>query len=1029
MQHRVISDYTGVEDTNSNIRVYVRARPLENEDKLTDFINKSDDVRKISIRDPDPANKRYGEVSFQFDQVFWTDTKQEEVFNNACRQQVDHVLNGYNSCCFAYGQTGSGKTYTMFGEGSDVRGVIPRSVEYLFQCLAKKSAATEVAMVCSFLEIYNDQIRDLGKAFLATTCNSENNPNNAALTEKTSEIFESLAGKRGNPYFAPAFKKSTQSLTGSLKEVQDQYITMNYEIREDNQGNVFVKDLSLLPVNSSEEVMNLISIGLKLRATHETKMNAVSSRSHTVFTISVLQRDRATDQSMVGMLNLVDLAGCERLKKSESVGIRMKEALHINSSLTALGKVISALDPSLESSHIPYRDSKLTRVLQNSLGGNSYTTVIATIHPKESYYEECLSSLQFANRCRNVRNNPRVNYLKDDEDKDRKIKKLMDELGMLRTKINRMDSNPDFSASPSKNPNASSGSKIHPNALLNVFKKMGMTSFLTTDGGIIINGQKYDLGTLGITPSTDEDVIESSRETRKDNGMVNSTTIDKLLKQIKELKDSNTAYSHKMKEKKGVIEEQGREIQHLNVENIKMITGLRHKEFECKTLIEEKERAVNELKVFLEQKYSGELEHMIIHNQDMLKKAQDNLALVPNSLMEYTKLSAKTGKEKKDFETPLRAQFETQMKAMDKSRVDQLADIRSQYNFWLEEKDKALISFVEQFNAYRTKKSEQLRMAEFEIVKLFEYIVQVEKVLDNAQKGKYEVRQRIAGVEVKRQTTFVDKRMMNVDAGDTDKIFAGIVIPRDSLPINPMEQGSSLMLTRKIVERYKEREDRLKKMKDESLHKSMHYAAMTGVKKEGIKNYLQGKDLPILQGRPSELYQLAKLPENQPTIEEKGQKPRPSTAGNVSKAKSLSVEFVKETKDAIALAPSSSRQVQDRRSHMMSAPPVLQNRAVVDIVNDWKTEEEDEEEDDDRPFLTTDRMTKALRQELDELRVKNNIVQAASQKTVAYVESLEREMQRLQKLVKELQASLLTAKIANKSLSRQNSSAAPDMTM
>lgn len=823
---------------------------------------------------------------------------------------------------------------------------------------------------------------NLGKAFLATTCNSENNPNNAALTEKTSEIFESLAGKRGNPYFAPAFKKSTQSLTGSLKEVQDQYITMNYEIREDNQGNVFVKDLSLLPVNSSEEVMNLISIGLKLRATHETKMNAFSSRSHTVFTISVLQRDRATDQSMVGMLNLVDLAGCERLKKSESVGIRMKEALHINSSLTALGKVISALDPSLESSHIPYRDSKLTRVLQNSLGGNSYTTVIATIHPKESYYEECLSSLQFANRCRNVRNNPRVNYLKDDEDKDRKIKKLMDELGMLRTKISRMDSNPDqFSVSPSKMPNASSGSRIHPNALLSVLKKMGMISFLTTDGGIIINGQKFDLSMLGVAASTDEDIIESGREVRKDNGMMNSAAIDKLMKQIKELKDSNTAYSNKMKERKGVIEEQGREIQHLNVENIKMITGLRHKEFECKTLMEEKERAVSELKAFLEQKYANELEHMIIHNQDMLKKAQDTLAQVPQALMEYTTISAKTGKEKKDFETPLRAQFEAQIKAMDRSRLEQLADIRSQYNFWLEEKDKALISFVEQFNGYRKKKTEQLRMAECEIVKLFEYNVQVEGVFENAQKGKYEVRQRIGGVEVKRQTTYGDKRaVMNVNAGDAEKVFAGIVIPRDSLPINPMEQGSSLVLTRKIVGRYKEREDRLKKMKDDSLHKSMHYAAMTGVKKEGVKSYLQGKDLPILQGRPSELYQLAKLPENQPTMEEKGQKPRPFTAGNAPKTKSLSVEVVK---DAREVAPSGSRP-QDKRSQMnmmSSAPSVLQNRqAVADIVNDWKTEEEDEGDydDDDRPFLTTDRMTKALRQELDELRAKNNIVQVST---------------------------------------------------
>ena len=226
---------------------------------------------------------------------------------------------------------------------------------------------------------------------------------------------------------------------------------------------------------------------------------------------------------------------------------------------------------------------------------------------------------------------------------------------------------------------------------------------------------------------------------------------------------------------------------------------------------------------------------------------------------------------------------------------------------------------------------------------------------------------------------------MNVDAGDAEKIFAGIVIPRDSLPINPMEQGSSLILTRKIVGRHKEREDRLKKMKDDSLHKSMHYAAMTGVKKEGVKSYLQGKDLPILQGRPSELYQLAKLPENQPTMEEKSQqKPRPFTAGNAPKTKSLSVEFVKEIPSAAAVTVSSSSRQQDRRSQMSnnnnmmmmsSAPSVLQNRqAVADMVNDWKTEEEDEE---DRPFLTTDRMTKALRQELDELRAKNNIVQVS----------------------------------------------------
>jgi hypothetical protein len=130
-----------------------------------------------------------------------------------------------------------------------------------------------------------------------------------------------------------------------------------------------------------DEVKHLISCGLSVRATHETKMNATSSRSHTVFSITVIQRDKASGTATQGILNLIDLAGSERLKKSESTGLRLKEALHINTSLTALGKVIVALDPSGQNSHVPYRDAKLTRILQNSLGGNSYTTVLAAIHP------------------------------------------------------------------------------------------------------------------------------------------------------------------------------------------------------------------------------------------------------------------------------------------------------------------------------------------------------------------------------------------------------------------------------------------------------------------------------------------------------------------------------------------------------------------------------------------------------------------------------------------------------------------------
>ncbi|GLE06276.1 hypothetical protein PINS_up015523 [Pythium insidiosum] len=143
-----------------------------------------------------------------------------------------------------------------------------------------------------------------------------------------------------------------------------------------------------------------------------------------------------TDEIIYGQLNMVDLAGSERLKKSESDGQRLKEALHINSSLSAVGKVVMSLDPESGYNYIPYRDSKLTRLLQNSIGGNSFTILIATIHPMKEHYEECLSTLQFANRCRSVQNQPRVNHINGSvADKDRRIRKLQEELTLLRRQL------------------------------------------------------------------------------------------------------------------------------------------------------------------------------------------------------------------------------------------------------------------------------------------------------------------------------------------------------------------------------------------------------------------------------------------------------------------------------------------------------------------------------------------------------------------------------------------------------------------
>eukprot|EP01038_Epipyxis_sp_PR26KG_P006964 gene6964-9519_t len=836
--HRVVTDYSRAADSSSNIKVYVRARPLEEETENTDFIQTDlEDERKIIIKDPESSNRRYGEVSFQFDRVFWTNTHQEEVFNTLCRSQVDHILNGYNSCCFAYGQTGSGKTYTMFGSDGEIRGLIPRSVEYLFQSLAKRTSSNEVAMVCSFLEIYNDQIRDLGKAYLVAM--GVESSTSMALYEKTSDIFEHLAGKRGNPYFAPAFHKQGSAMANvenkpGLKEIQDEYNTMNYEIREDNEGNVFVKDLSLVPVTTMEEVMSLISMGLRVRATHETKMNAFSSRSHTVFTITVLQRDKMTGQAITGMLNLVDLAGSERLKKSESQGIRLKEALHINTSLTALGKVIMALDPSSEISHVPYRDSKLTRVLQNSLGGNSYTSVIAAIHPSPKYYEECLSTLQFANRCRNVRNNPRVNYVEDTEDKDRKIKKLIDEITQLRSKLSQQNSGLSGSAEHSvKFADGKSGGgeeKMSLPRLVSLLKRVGLQANLSSDG-IVVNGKKYTMEDLGLGDSL-LDTASGETKASKDNS--GNMSVDKLQKIVKELKETQSNYAAKAKDRKSQMEEQGRELQKLSAELTKCHTIIKHKEFEISTLLDEKDRCLEEQRVMLETKHQQEITELLNANREVLQKKHEIIMNVPSALKTYTELVKKADKEKTNYEIPVRQEFEKHLQLIEKSRKEELAHIRLQYEHWLTEKDKVLSGFVDSFNKYRVKKVEQLRMAESEIVRLFNYTEKLEEILDDVESGKFQVEKRqmttSGGTARTKPTT---REGVRIDSNTQTEVIpttntGTVVLPKGLRPANPLKVASmrkDLGITLRIIEKHKERVSKLEKMKEETFQKTLYNAA------------------------------------------------------------------------------------------------------------------------------------------------------------------------------------------------------------
>ncbi|KAM9102061.1 kinesin-like protein KIF27 isoform 3-T3 [Sarcophilus harrisii] len=313
---------------------------------------------------------------FTFDFVFGKNSTQDEVYSTCIKPLVASLIEGYNATVFAYGQTGSGKTYTIGGGhiasvAEDKKGIIPRAIQDLFQSISENSSI-DFNIKVSYIEVYKEDLRDL------------------------------------------------LELETSIKDLH---------IREDEKGNTVIVGAKECSVENADEVMSLLEMGNAARHTGTTQMNEHSSRSHAVFTISISQQDFApcrksmemaqdisqqSARQIVSKFHFVDLAGSERATKTGNTGERFKESIQINSGLLALGNVISALgDPRKKGTHIPYRDAKITRILKDSLGGNAKTVMITCISPSSSDFDESLNSLKYANRARNIRNKPIVNYNPD----------------------------------------------------------------------------------------------------------------------------------------------------------------------------------------------------------------------------------------------------------------------------------------------------------------------------------------------------------------------------------------------------------------------------------------------------------------------------------------------------------------------------------------------------------------------------------------------------------------------------------------
>ncbi|KAH8739392.1 kinesin heavy chain [Cryptosporidium ryanae] len=346
----------------SGVHVYCRVRP-PNEAERTHgngllCVNvKSEQCIEINSGDHSRTEGGNGTDSkervFYLDHIFPMDTNQSYVYKTAAKPIVDQLFRGINGTVLAYGQTSSGKTFTMEGvvEDNEKMGVIPRMVHDVFETISNSDEHIEFQLKVSICEVYMERIRDL-----LDTSGSKN----------------------------------------------------NLRIHEDKLHGIYVKDLSEYFVTSPEEVFELMALGHKHRAVAATNMNSHSSRSHLIFMLQLQQKNVFDSSIKVGKLFLVDLAGSEKISKTGAEGLTLDEAKTINKSLSCLGNVINALTDNTKN-YVPYRDSKLTRILQNSLGGNSLTSLIVTCSPSVVNEAETIGTLRFGIRAKMVKNAPKVN--------------------------------------------------------------------------------------------------------------------------------------------------------------------------------------------------------------------------------------------------------------------------------------------------------------------------------------------------------------------------------------------------------------------------------------------------------------------------------------------------------------------------------------------------------------------------------------------------------------------------------------------
>ncbi|KAA3476018.1 kinesin-4-like [Gossypium australe] len=404
--------FNEIQDLRGNIRVFCRVRPfLPGQNGKQTIVESIGDNGQLVVTNPAKPGKE-GQKTFKFNKVFGPAATQGEVFADI-QPFIQSVVDGYNVCIFAYGQTGSGKTYTMTGPNDATEeewGVNFRALNNLFKISQNRRSTFQYEVGVQVVEIYNDQVRDL-------LSNRTGPAKKYPFFHRIHSLFKCFSFR----YYCcdivifVFLNPHTMGVTS---------------ISQPN--GLAVPDASMHPVLSTTDVIDLINLGFKNRTVSATALNERSSRSHSIVTVHVRGKDLKAGNYIYGNLHLVDLAGSERVDRSEVTGDRLKEAQHINKSLSSLGDVIFAL--AQKSPHVPYRNSKLTQVLQSSLGGQAKTLMFVQLNPDVTSYSESLSTLKFAERVSGVELGAARS---SKEGKD--VKELMEQMASLKDTIAKKD--------------------------------------------------------------------------------------------------------------------------------------------------------------------------------------------------------------------------------------------------------------------------------------------------------------------------------------------------------------------------------------------------------------------------------------------------------------------------------------------------------------------------------------------------------------------------------------------------------------